>query len=76
MLGPGSLFTSVLAACVVPEIRDALTSARAQRVYVANLREQQPETAGLDVAGLVASLRAHGVPVDAVLADDAAPGAR
>lgn len=72
VLGPGSLFTSVLAACVVPGIREALRAARAERVYVANLREQVPETAGLDIACLLASLRAHDVPVDVVLADRAA----
>jgi uncharacterized cofD-like protein len=69
VLGPGSLFTSVLAACVVPDIRQALSATHACRVYVANLREQQPETAGLDVAGLLDALRAHGVPVDVVVAD-------
>ena len=69
VLGPGSLFTSVLAACVVPGIREALSSTRAKRVYVANLREQLPETAGFDVARLVEALRAHGVDVDVVLAD-------
>jgi uncharacterized cofD-like protein len=72
VLGPGSLFTSVLAACVVPGIREGLQAARATRVYVANLREQLPETAGLDVADLVVALRAHEVPVDVVLADSAA----
>ncbi len=55
VLGPGSLFTSVLAACVVPGIREALSATRAQRVYVANLREQLPETAGFDIARLLAS---------------------
>ncbi len=72
VLGPGSLFTSVLAACVVPGIREGLRAARAKRVYVANLREQLPETAGFDVARLLESLRAHGVDVDVVLADRAA----
>ncbi len=72
VLGPGSLFTSVLAACVVPGIRDALCSARGERVYVANLREQRPETSGFDVAMLLRSLREHDVPVDVVLADKAA----
>ncbi|MGD0943464.1 MAG: gluconeogenesis factor YvcK family protein [Acidimicrobiales bacterium] len=71
VLGPGSLFTSVLAACVVPGIRESLLSTRAQCVYVANLREQQPETAGFDVARLLRSLRDHGVPVDVVVADGA-----
>ena len=72
VLGPGSLFTSVLAACVVPGIREGLRAARAQRVHVANLREQVPETAGFDVARLLESLRAHDVDVDVVLADRAA----
>ena len=71
VLGPGSLFTSVLAACVVPGIREALSSTRAKRVYVANLREQLPETAGFDVARLVEALRVHGVDVDVVSADAA-----
>jgi uncharacterized cofD-like protein len=69
VLGPGSLFTSVLAACVVPGIREALCAATGTRVYVANLREQVPETAGFDIARLLASLREHEVPVDVVLAD-------
>jgi uncharacterized cofD-like protein len=72
VLGPGSLFTSVLAACVVPGIRESLRSARATRVYVANLREQPPETGGFDVSRLLRSLRDHDVPVDVVLADRAA----
>lgn len=72
VLGPGSLFTSVLAACVVPGIREALSATPAQRVYIANLREQLPETAGFDVARLLAALRAHGVDPDVVLADGAA----
>lgn len=68
VLGPGSLFTSVLAVTAVPAIRQALASTPGRRVYVCNLRPQQPETAGLtDVAGHVAALAAHGVEVDVVL---------
>ena len=69
VLGPGSLFTSVLAACVVPKFRDALVAARGERIYVANLREQVPETSGFDVARLLGAVRAHGIPVDIVVAD-------
>jgi uncharacterized cofD-like protein len=69
VIGPGSLYTSVLAACCVPALRDAIAVTRAQRVYVANLREQLPETAGYDVAAHVAALERHGVLVDVVLAD-------
>lgn len=72
VLGPGSLYTSVLAAAVVPAVREALASTPARRVYVCNLREQVPETAGYDVAAHVRALAAHGVAVDVVLAH---PGA-
>ena len=50
VIGPGSLFTSVLAAAAVGGIADAVARSRGQRVYVCNLRPQQPETAGFDVA--------------------------
>ena len=71
VIGPGSLFTSILAACVVPDIKQALARAKAQKVYVANLRPQIPETAGYDVAAHVEALTAHGIEVDTVLYDDA-----
>lgn len=69
VLGPGSLFTSVLAAAAVPAIRDALAAATACKVYVCNLRPQVPETAGYDVAAHVEALVAHGVDVDVTLCD-------
>ena len=75
VLGPGSLFTSVLAAAVVPAIREAIAAARAPTVYVCNLRPQPPETADYDVAAHVAALMAHGVVPDVVLWDPAAMAA-
>lgn len=69
VLGPGSLFTSVLAVVAVPAIREALTAARAPKVYVCNLRPQEPETAGYDVQAHVDALTAHGVDVDVVVCD-------
>jgi len=72
VIGPGSLYTSVLAACCVPALRDAIAATSAQRVYVANLREQMPETAGYDVAAHVAALARHGIAFDVVLADSEA----
>lgn len=69
LLGPGSLYTSVLAALAAPELAAAVGAARGQVVYVANLREQLPETAGYDVAQHVAALLAHGIRPDVVLAD-------
>lgn len=72
VLGPGSLYTSVLAAAVVPAVRRAIAATPARTIYVCNLREQVPETAGYDVAAHVAALVAHGVRVDVVVAH---PGA-
>ena len=67
VIGPGSLFTSVLAVVAVPALRDALATTPGRKVYVCNLREQKPETTGYDVADHVAALAAHGLEVDAVL---------
>jgi uncharacterized cofD-like protein len=71
VIGPGSLFTSVLAAAAVPALATAIGAARARRVYVANLDAQPAETAGFDVAAHVAALLDHGIAVDTVLADPA-----
>ncbi|MGZ4242600.1 MAG: gluconeogenesis factor YvcK family protein [Actinomycetota bacterium] len=68
VLGPGSLFTSVIAALLPDGIVEATT--RAQRVaLVLNLAQQNGETLGLDGAGHVRGLLAHcpGLRLDAVL---------
>jgi uncharacterized cofD-like protein len=69
VIGPGSLFTSVLAASAVRGIADALQEAPGQRVYVCNLWPQLPETAGFDVAAHVEALARHDVAVDVVVCD-------
>jgi uncharacterized cofD-like protein len=73
VIGPGSLYTSVLAAAAVPGVIEAMRASRAQRVYVCNLRPQLPETAGYTVADHVAALARHAVPVDLVVVDNATP---
>lgn len=68
VVGPGSLFTSVLAVLEIPRIRDAVAAARGWRVYVCNLTEEHGETLGLDIPGLVGALVGHAGPiVDCVL---------
>jgi len=71
VLGPGSLFTSVLAVVAVRELRQALAAAEAPLVYVCNLHATE-ETEGFDVAAHLEALAAHGVHPDVVLADTAA----
>ena len=69
VIGPGSLYTSVLAAAAVPGISAAIRETRAQRLYVCNLHPQIPETAGYDVAAHLDALARHGIEVDVVLCD-------
>ena len=74
VLGPGSLYTSVLAATAVHGIRDAIAASSAQLVYVCNLRPQASETTGYDVAAHVEALCRHGLHADVVLYDPATIG--
>jgi uncharacterized cofD-like protein len=69
ILGPGSLFTSVLAAIAVPEIREGINQSSARRIYVCNLHPELPETEGFDVAMHVEALAVHGVTVDIAVCD-------
>ena len=69
IIGPGSLYTSVLAAVAVPAITQAITESAAQRIFVANLRAEDAETRGYDVAAQVDALGRHGIPVDVVVCD-------
>lgn len=74
VLGPGSLFTSVLAAAIVPAVKEALAAATAPVVYVANLRPQPGETTGYDGADHLAALARHGIDVDVVVRHPGALG--
>ncbi|NCG24510.1 MAG: uridine diphosphate-N-acetylglucosamine-binding protein YvcK [Actinobacteria bacterium] len=67
VVGPGSLYTSVLAA-LVPGIRVALEATDALVVYIANLAAEPNETAGYDLADHIDAVRRHGVEPDVVLA--------
>lgn len=69
VLGPGSLYTSVLAATAVPGIADGLAATSAQLVYVCNLRPQASETAGYGVAEHLAALERHGIRPSVVVYD-------
>jgi uncharacterized cofD-like protein len=68
VIGPGSLYTSVLAVCVVPAIRQAINNRTHGRIYVCNLRPQLPETDGFGVDEHVRAIQDHGIHVDTVVA--------
>src|SRR3984885_11473870 len=69
VIGPGSLFTSVLAAVAVGGIAEAVASSKGHVVYVCNLHPEIPETQGFDVTDHVTALARHNVAVDVVLCD-------
>ncbi len=71
VIGPGSLYTSILATVLVPELRAALATSAALRLYVANVATQAGETEGYDLADHVEALASHGVGdlLDVVLAN-------
>ncbi len=48
VLGPGSLFTSVIAPLLVAEVRRAIVSSAAPLVYVCNIMTEVGETDGMD----------------------------
>jgi uncharacterized cofD-like protein len=72
VLGPGSLYTSLLPSLLIPAIRDAVLAATAPRIFVCNVATQEGETAGFDLAAHVEVLLAHTSPdlVDLVLANN------
>jgi len=70
LIGPGSLITSVIAACVVPGIRDALKRTSATKIWLANLNTEYPETSGWSVRKQLQALQDHGIPLDLVLLDE------
>jgi uncharacterized cofD-like protein len=72
VLGPGSLYTSVVPNLVVPGVAQALRETRAATVLVGNLVSERGEASGLDLRDHVAVIEAHasGPIVDAVLVHD------
>jgi uncharacterized cofD-like protein len=72
VMGPGSLYTSLLPSLLLPGIRDAVAASPALRIFVCNVATQDGETLGMDLAAHVEALAAHvgnGI-VDVVLANN------
>jgi uncharacterized cofD-like protein len=59
LLGPGSLYTSILPNLLIPEIAQAIIQSKAPRVYVANLMTQPGETAGYALADHLRAIQQH-----------------
>ncbi len=59
LLGPGSLYTSLLPNLLVPEIVAAIQKSKAPKLYICNLMTQPGETDGLDVSGHLRAIEAQ-----------------
>ena len=77
VLGPGSLFTTVCACLLVPEIARAIARSEALVVYVANTTRQPGQTDGMGISDHVARVVEHlgGSGLDMVLLNDDPPPA-
>lgn len=65
VLGPGSFYTSTLAAALTPGISRALKQSRAPKILVQNLRAEDAKTAGFGAEDYLAELRRH-VGIEAI----------
>ncbi len=59
VIGPGSLYSSVLPNLLISDIRDALAAAPGMRVYVCNVATQPGETGGFSAAEHLEALFEH-----------------
>ncbi len=76
ILGPGSLYTSVIPNLLVNGISDAIVQSKAKKIYVCNIMTQPGETTDYSVASHVNALIKHAGNkrvIDAVLVNDSLP---
>ena len=73
LLGPGSLYTSVIPNLLVDGVAQAVAEADALTMYICNIMTQEGETEGCTAAGHLEALLVHGVPgmVDLCLVNNA-----
>ena len=73
VLGPGSLYTSVIPNLLVDGVAQAIAQSEAPKIYVCNIMTQEGETEGYTAADHLEALLAHGAPglLDLCLANSA-----
>lgn len=59
IIGPGSLYTSVMPNLLIPQIADALKQTKATRIYICNIMTQRGETDGYTAAQHVEAIFDH-----------------
>ena len=82
VLGPGSLYTSVIPHLLIPELARAIASSDAPRCYVCNIMTQPGETDGYTASQHITALQGHARQcigkdakvVDTIIVNDVLPG--
>jgi len=59
IIGPGSLYTSILPNLLIPDVAEAIRSSRAFKVYICNLATQPGETDGYDCEDHINAIETH-----------------
>jgi len=59
VIGPGSLYTSILPNLMVPDLADAVRASRALKVYICNVATQKGETDGFSSEDHIMALDDH-----------------
>jgi uncharacterized cofD-like protein len=59
LMGPGSLYTSVIPNLLIPEIANAIARSKAPRVYIANLMTQPGETTRYALSEHLRAIQSH-----------------
>jgi uncharacterized cofD-like protein len=59
LIGPGSLYTSILPNLLVPDVAAAIRASRALKIYVCNVATQPGETDGYSCGDHVRALEEH-----------------
>lgn len=59
LLGPGSLYTSILPNLLVPELRESIANSPAKKVFICNVMTQPGETDQYSVRDHVAAIEQH-----------------
>lgn len=59
ILGPGSLYTSVIPNLLVPNIQEAFIQSKAKKIYISNIMMEAEETRGYSVSDHVRAIEEH-----------------
>lgn len=78
VVGPGSLYTSLITNLLVPGILRAIRNSRARKIYVCNIMTQAAETQGYSVEDHLRAISQHarGLEFDKIIVNTSIPSAK